>query len=73
MDASKCTRALGLLAKPVITSYSIHYTKLYELQEAETRVARLNAEAAALRTLLTVGDPDLWPPMIDAVSVQPGS
>ena len=42
------------------------------LQEAETRVARLNAEAAALRALLTVGDPDLWPPMIDAVSVQPG-
>ena len=41
------------------------------LQEAETRVARLNAEAAALRALLTVGDPDLWPPMIDAVSVQP--
>ena len=42
------------------------------LQEVETRVARLNAEAAALRALLTVGDPDLWPPMIDAVSVQPG-
>ena len=42
------------------------------LQEAEMRVARLNAEAAALRALLTVGDPDLWPPMIDAVSVQPG-
>ena len=42
------------------------------LREAETRVTRLNAEAAALRALLTVGDPDLWPPMIDALSVQPG-
>ena len=42
------------------------------LQEAESRVTRLNAEAEALRKLLTVGDPDLWPPMIDALSVQPG-
>jgi chromosome segregation protein len=42
------------------------------LQEADTRLARLRAEEEALRALLTVGDPDLWPPMIDALSVEPG-
>ena len=42
------------------------------LQEAETRRTRLRAEEDALETLLTVSDPDLWPPMIDALSVEPG-
>lgn len=42
------------------------------LQEADTRLARLRAEEEALSALLTVGDPDLWPPMIDALSVEPG-
>ena len=42
------------------------------MQEAETRRTRLRAEEEALETLLTVSDPDLWPPMIDALSVEPG-
>ncbi|MBK19860.1 MAG: chromosome segregation protein SMC [Rhodospirillaceae bacterium] len=42
------------------------------LQEVETKRARLKAEEEALEALLTVGDPDLWPPMIDALSVEPG-
>lgn len=42
------------------------------LQEADTRLARLRAEEEALQALLSVGDPDLWPPMIDALSVEPG-
>ncbi len=42
------------------------------LQEVESRRARLKAEEEALEALLTVGDPDLWPPMIDALSVEPG-
>ena len=42
------------------------------LQEADSRNTRLKAEEDALGALLSVGDPDLWPPMIDAVSVEPG-
>ena len=43
-----------------------------ELQVVETKRARLKAQEEALEALLTVGDPDLWPPMIDALSVEPG-
>ena len=42
------------------------------LQEVETQRTRLKAEEEALEALLTVGNPDLWPPMIDALSVDPG-
>jgi chromosome segregation protein len=41
-------------------------------QQTESSFARLRAEEEALTALLTVGDPDLWPPMIDAVVVKPG-
>ena len=42
------------------------------LQLAESAVARLCVEEEALASLLTIRDPDLWPPMIDAVTVEPG-
>ena len=42
------------------------------LQQAESAVARLCAEEEALAELLTISNPDLWPPMIDAVTVEPG-
>ena len=42
------------------------------LQQADSAAARLRAEEDALTALLTVADPDLWPPMIDAVAVDPG-
>ena len=41
-------------------------------QAAETAAAKLRAEKEALTELLEVADPQLWPPMIDAVAVQPG-
>ena len=41
-------------------------------QSSESATARLRAELDALAELLTVGDRDLWPPMIDAVGVAPG-
>ncbi len=37
-----------------------------------TEAARLGAEADALAKLLGGGDPDLWPPLVDAVTVAPG-
>ncbi len=43
-----------------------------ELQVLETKRARLKAQEEALEAILTVGDPDLWPPMIDSLSVEPG-
>jgi chromosome segregation protein len=42
------------------------------LQTAEARRAKLEAEAAALTALLEPGDETSWPPLIDAVTVEPG-
>ncbi len=43
-----------------------------ELQTAESAAARLRAEEKALGDVLAVSDNDLWPPLIDAIAVQPG-
>ena len=43
-----------------------------ELHRAETAYGRNEAEAAALGRLLAVADDELWPPLIDAVNVEPG-
>ena len=43
-----------------------------ELQTAESAAARLRAEEKALGDVLAVSDNDLWPPLIDALTVQPG-
>ena len=40
--------------------------------QIESEAAKIEAEASALTELLEVGDPDLWPPMIDAVTVETG-
>ena len=63
VDGSETARGLTLSRETEIREL---------LQEAETRRTRLRAEEEALETLLTVNDPDLWPPMIDALSVEPG-
>ena len=42
------------------------------LQDANSALDKLQAEEQALTKFLTVGNPELWPPMIDAVSVRPG-
>lgn len=41
-------------------------------QETMAEAAKLEAEVRALAELLETGDPDLWPPLIDAVTVEPG-
>ncbi len=43
-----------------------------ELQMAESAAARLRAEEKALGDVLAISDNDLWPPLIDALTVQPG-
>jgi chromosome segregation protein len=43
-----------------------------ELQMAESAAARLRAEEKALGDVLAMSDNDLWPPLIDALTVQPG-
>ena len=42
------------------------------MQQAEREVTQLAAEAKTLTDLLAVGEQDLWPPLIDAVTVEPG-
>ena len=41
-------------------------------QNAEAAAAKLRAEQEALTEILEFGDPELWPPMIDAVEVEAG-
>ncbi len=43
-----------------------------ELQAAESEAARLRAEEKALRDLLAVSDSDLWPSLIDSLTVERG-
>ncbi len=40
--------------------------------DARTAATKLEAEAGALAKLLDSGGPDMWPSLIDAVSVEPG-
>jgi len=42
------------------------------LQKAEGELARSRAEADALKDLLSVNEDDLWPPLIDSISVDAG-
>lgn len=42
------------------------------LQVAEKEMERLSTEAKTLADLLAVEEGDLWPPLIDAVTVEPG-
>ena len=41
-------------------------------QTAEAEAAKKRASAGALSDLLQIEDADLWPPMIDAIAVEPG-
>jgi chromosome segregation protein len=43
-----------------------------EWHSREAEAARLRAEDAALKQLLVVEDTDLWPPLIDSLTVAPG-
>ena len=42
------------------------------LTPLETQAARLKAEADGLAELLKVNEDDLWPPLVDALTVEPG-
>jgi chromosome segregation protein len=42
------------------------------LQSKETGLARLRAEVETLAEVLDLADDELWPPLIDAVTVEPG-
>ena len=42
------------------------------LRHAEDQASKLRAEAEALAQLLAVADSELWPPLIDALTVEPG-
>ena len=44
----------------------------HHLQEARLGLSRLEAEEQALAKVLESGEPEMWPPMIDAVSVDAG-
>ena len=42
------------------------------LQKAEAELARPRAEADALQDLLSINEDDLWPPLIDSITVESG-
>ena len=63
VDKSEQIRSESLIAENIARS---------ELQDSEAKQKKLKAEEEALRELLIVGDPNLWPPMIDSLNVDTG-
>ncbi|MDP6172585.1 MAG: chromosome segregation SMC family protein, partial [Rhodospirillales bacterium] len=64
-------RADGAEEKRLATAEKLNSAHA-EALNAANEAARLEAEEQALTRLLDVGSNDLWPPLIDAVSVRPG-
>jgi chromosome segregation protein len=77
---AEAAQVLALAAREVLTQNSEAATSAAQaeaaartpLEATEREVQRLSAEAKALSDLLRPQGPDLWPPLIDAVHVQPG-
>ncbi|MGB0748925.1 MAG: AAA family ATPase [Magnetospiraceae bacterium] len=43
-----------------------------EARQADSELTRIDAEISALADVLESNDPDLWPPLIDSLTVEPG-
>jgi len=54
------------------TTQEISEETRHHLQEARVALSRLEAEEQALAKVLETGEPEMWPPMIDSVSVEVG-
>ena len=66
-------RAVAMTAETVRVNAMKSLTECQEsAREALAVSTRLSAEEKALADLLETGDPDLWPPLVDALSVRSG-
>jgi chromosome segregation protein len=70
--ASEARDAADLAGKQLDAAREAEAAARAPLEAAEREVQRIAAEAAALTKLLRRGSQDLWPPVIDALRVQPG-
>ena len=71
-NAQKAREYLRVLEAQTLTAREAENTAREEYQLLESKAAKLRAENEALLQLIETGDPQLWPPMIDAVEVNPG-
>lgn len=66
-------RAVAMTAETVRVNAMKSLTECQEsAREALAVYTRLSAEEKALADLLETGDPDLWPPLVDALNVRSG-
>ncbi|MBV9692399.1 MAG: AAA family ATPase [Alphaproteobacteria bacterium] len=70
--AEDARQALGLARARLEEAERAEAATRAPLEDAERRVQTLSAEAKALADLLQPEGQGLWPPMVDAVTVQPG-
>ncbi len=69
----EATRAIAMTAETARVEAMKRLTESQEdAREALADFTRLSAEERALAELLETGDPDLWPPLVDALNVQSG-
>ena len=71
-NAQKAREYLRLSEAQTLTAREAENKARERYQLEESKAAKLRAENEALLQLLETGDPQLWPPMIDAVEVNPG-
>ncbi|MEE2662280.1 MAG: AAA family ATPase [Pseudomonadota bacterium] len=71
-NAQKERENLRLSEAQTLTAREAENKARERYQLEESKAAKLRAENEALLQLLETGDPQLWPPMIDAVEVNPG-
>lgn len=73
ITAAENAETIALAAEEALrTARADEAEKREPLQTSEREVARLSTEAKTLGDLLAVDEGGLWPPLIDAVTVEPG-
>ena len=71
-DLTNAEQSVGAAEEARVKAQSEERAAREPLQEADKKLSGLKAEINALTRLLAADKADLWPPLIDAMQVQPG-
>ncbi|WP_322096991.1 chromosome segregation protein SMC [Pelagibius sp.] len=69
---TQCRAASGAAAEATAAARTAEAESRQALREREAAQAKLEAEISALTALLEPAEADMWPPVVDAISVTPG-
>ncbi len=71
-DLEECRAAAEAAAQAQSQARTHESATREEKEKSAAVLAKIEAEAAALAAVLEDGDPEMWPPLVDAVTVAPG-